>query len=193
MDAAERRRMLFDKITANNQRREREHLLRRLPPHLADVLGNSPCIYSTEIDPLLRRFLPFDRSGVGSSGFFPPHYQYAEVASDDKLLALLSRLGVPRLAGKASLLLKTPTGVFFEEQGLYLPEIPLFVVDFQWAAPLLNHLWACCTGGLFLVEQDLRAGLLIDNYIGYLPEDWNWREIVYTVGLWPVQPDERGD
>ena len=46
----------LEKITANNQRREREHLLRRLPPHLADVLVSSPCIYSTEIDPVLQAF-----------------------------------------------------------------------------------------------------------------------------------------
>src|SRR5262249_27155930 len=169
MDAAARRRLLFEKVTANNQRRQREELLSRLPPHLSNVLGGNPCIYSVEIDPILRRFLPFNRSGVGSEGFMPPHYNFAEVAWESKMLALLPRLVVPRLAGKAFLLLKPPSGVHFEGQRFYLPDVPLFVVDFQWAAPLLKDLWPYCTGGLFLVEQDLRAGVLIENYIDYLP------------------------
>jgi hypothetical protein len=193
MDTAERRRILFEKITANNQWRKRDELLHRLPPSLAGVLGDSPCIYSIEIDSILRRFLPFNRSGVSSSSFMPPHYEYAEAAWENKLLARLSRLVVPRLVGKAFLLLKPPTGVHFEGQDFYLPDLPLFVVEFRWAVPLLTDLWACCTGGLILVEQDLRAGVLIDNYIGYLSEDPNPREIIYEVGLWPVEPDEPDD
>lgn len=193
MEAVERRRILFEKITANNQRRKRDELLHCLPPSLAGVLGDSPCIYSIEIDSILRRFLPFNRSGVGASSFIPAHYEYAEVAWENKLLARLSRLVVPRLVGKAFLLLKPPTGVRFEGQDFYLPDLPLFVVEFRWAVPLLTDLWACCTGGLILVEQNLRAGVLIDNYIGYLLEDPNPREIIYEVGLWPVQADEPAD
>src|SRR5260370_1211719 len=101
MDAATRRRLLFEKVTANNQRRRREALLSRLPPRLSNVLGGSPCIYSVEIDPILRRFLPFKPSGVGSDGSVPPYYKYAEVAWESKMLGLLPRLVVPRLAGKA--------------------------------------------------------------------------------------------
>ncbi len=193
MGAAERRRVLFEKITANNQRWKRDDLLHRLPPSLAGVLGDSSCIYSIEIDSILRRFLPVNPSGVGSSSFMPPHYEYAEMAWENKLLARLCRLVVPRLIGKAILLLEPPTIVHFEGQGFYLPDTPLFVVEFRWAAPLLTDLWTCCTGGLILVEQDLRAGVLIDNYIGYLSGDPNPREIIYEVGLWPVQPDEPAD
>jgi len=187
MDDHERRRILFEKITANNQRRKREELLHRLPPNLSNVLGGSPCIYATEIDSILRRFLPFSQSGLGSLGIMPPHYEYAEVAWENKMFDLTPRLVIPKLAGRAFLLLKPPTGVHFEGQGFYLPDVPLFVVDFQWAAPLLKDFWAYCTGGLILVEQDLRAGVLIDNYIGYLQEDLNPREIVYKVALWPVK------
>src|SRR5262249_9863042 len=92
----------------------------------------------------------------------------------------------------AFLLLKPPSGVHFEGQRFYLPDVPLFVVDFQWAAPLLKDLWPYCTGGLFLVEQDLRAGVLIENYIDYLPEDRNPKEIVYEVALWPTEPEAPG-
>lgn len=190
MDAADRRRLLFEKITANSQRRQREELLRLLPRHLSDVIGDSPCIYSVEIDPILRRFIPFDRAGVGPQGFIPPYYEFAEVAWEDKLLGLLSRLVVPRLAGKAFLLLKPPTLVHFEGQDFYLPDFPLFVVDFRWVVPLLTDLWACCADGLILVEENLLAGVLIDKYSGYLSEDPNKREIIYEIGQWPVQPDE---
>lgn len=193
MDAAERRRLLFEKITANNQRRKREELLSRLPPNLFRVLNGSPCVYSIEIDSILRRFLPFNRSGVGSSGFLPPHYEYAEVAWENKMLGLLPRVVVPRLTGRAFLLLQPPCVVYFEGQEFYLPDVPLFEVEFRWAAPLLKDLWAFCTGGLFLVEQDLRAGVLIDNYLGILPEDPNPREIVYEVALWPIRSNEQYD
>ncbi len=190
MDAAERRRLLFKKVTANSQRRKREELLNRLPPHLSGVLGDSLCIYSVEIDSILQRFLPFNQSGLGSSGFMPSHYVYAEVAWEDKMLTLLHRLVVPPFAGKAFLLLQTPADVRFEGQGFYLPDIPLFVVEFRWAVPLLKDLLAYCTGGLFLVEQDLRAGVLIDIFCGIVLEDPNPSEIAYEVALWPVQSDD---
>ena len=190
MDAAARRRHLFEKVTANNQRRRREELLSRLPPHLSNALAGSPCIYSVAIDPILRRCFPFNHSGIGSEGFVPPHYTYAEVAWESKVFGLLPRLAVPRLARKAFLLLAPPSGVHFEGQGFYLPDAPLFVVDFPWAVPLLKDLWPYGTGVLGLVEEDLRAGVLISNYIGYLPADWNPKEIVYTVGLWPTETDD---
>ena len=181
MDAEERRRLLFEKIAANNQRRQRERLLSRLPPRLSQILGGSPCIYSVEIDPILRRFVPFNRSGIGPKEFLPPHYVYAEVAWESKMLALLPRLVIPRTAGKAFLLLQSPT---------YCPDIPLFVVEFRWASPILQDLWAYCSSGLLLVEQDLRAGVLIGTSGGYLPEDFNPKEIVYELALWPTQPED---
>jgi hypothetical protein len=180
MDAEERRRVLFEKIAANNQRRQREKLLSRLPTHLSQVLGGSPCIYSVEMDPILRRFVPFNRSGIGSEEFLPPHYEYAEVAWESKMLALLPRLILPRLAGKAFLLLESPR---------YYPDIPLFVVEFRWAAPILKDLWTYCSRGLLLAEQDLRAGVLIGTSGGYLPEDFNPKEIVCELALWPTQPE----
>ncbi len=192
MDATERRRLLFEKVTANNQRRKREELLRRLPPDLSHVLRGSTCVYSVEIDSILRRFLPFNRSGVGSSGITPPNYHYVEVGWENKMLALLPRLPVPHRAGRGFLMLDAPAGVYFERQVFYLPDVPLFVVEFRWALPLLTELWSYCTGGLFLVEEDLRAGVLVDKYCGILPEDPNPNEIAYEVGLWPVQADEGG-
>ena len=193
MDATERRRLLFEKVIANNQRRKREELLSRLPPDLSHVLGGSPCIYSVEIDSVLRRFVPFNRSGVGSSGFMPPNYDYVEVGWENKMLALLPRVVVPHLAGQGFLMLDAPAGVYFEGHLYYLPDVPVFLVEFRWAVALLTELWSYCIGGLFLVERDLRAGVLIDKYCGILPEDPNPSEIAYEVALWPVQPDEVGD
>jgi hypothetical protein len=189
MDAPERRRLLFEKATANNQRRRREELLRRLPPHLSNELDGSPCIYSVDIDPILRRFLPFNHEGVGSVGMAPPYYDFTEVACESKMLDLLPRLVVPRLAGKAFLLLEPPSRINFDGEEFCLPDVPIFVIDFRWAAPLLTDFWACCSRGLFLVEQDLQAGVLVDCYCGHLREDLNPTEIVYEVALWPSKPD----
>ena len=189
MDATERRRLLFEKINANHQRLKREELLNRLPPHISRVLGDSRCIYSVEIDPILRQFYPFSQSGIGTSSSPPLGYKYAEVSSVPKLFHLLSHPVVPPTTEKAFFLLQPPSGVQFEGRGYYMPDTPLFEVDFQWAAPLLKELWSYCRDGLLLVEHNLRAGVLIDNYIGYLP-DWNPREIIYQFAMWPAPPDE---
>jgi hypothetical protein len=193
MNDAERRKLLFEKVTANKQRRERDELLDRLPPHLSGVIGGSPCTYSVQIDSILRRFLPFNQTGLGSSGMVPPHYGYAEVAWENQVIALLPRLVVPRLAGKAFLLLKSPEEVHFEGHGYYLPDVPLFTVEFRWAVAHLKDLWDNGEGCLFLVEQDLVAGVLIDTFSGILPKDPNPSEVVYEVALWPDQPDESSD
>ena len=181
MDAAARRQVLVEKAKSNHQRRQREELLNRLPPHLANILGECICIYSVEMDQVVRRFLPFNSSGIGAERVMPPQYHCVEVAWESEMFDLAARLVVPRDAGKAFLLLNPSADVRFGA--------PVFVVDFQWAAPLLKELWPYSTGGLFLVEQDLQAGLLIDTYIGYLSEDLNPREIVYEVALWPTAPE----
>lgn len=193
MNDAERRKLIFEKVTANNQRRKREELLNKLPPHLSGVIGGSPCIYSIQIDSILRRFLPFNRTGLGSSGMAPSHYDYAELAWENQVIALLPRLVVPGLVGKAFLLLKSPDEVHFEGRSFYLPDVPLFTVEFRWAIANLKDLWANCEGGLFLVEQDLLAGVLIDTFSGVLPEDPNPCEVGYEVALWPDQPDDSSD
>ena len=180
MDAAQRRKLLSEKLMANAeklmanaQRRNREELLGRLPAHLSTVLSVSPCIYSSAIDPILQRFLPFAEAGIGPSAFVPPDYHYAEVAWEEKMLALANRLVVPQVASPAFLWLHE--------------EFPLFVVDFRWAISLLKDLWDQCDRGLFVVEKDLRAGLLIIPVIGYLPEDPCPSETLYEVAVWPAQ------
>jgi hypothetical protein len=38
---------------------------------------------------------------------------------------------------------------------------------------------------LLLIEQDLRAGLLVDRFTDFLSDDFSRRGLVYTIGLWP--------
>lgn len=37
---------------------------------------------------------------------------------------------------------------------------------------------------LGLARQDFRAGILLSNYCGYVPEDRNPDEVVYELGVW---------
>jgi hypothetical protein len=190
MDAEARQRLMFEKAVTNNQRRQREQLLSRLPVNLAHVLGDTRCIYSVDLDATLQRFLACSRSGMGTPRFMPPHDDFAEVAWEEKMLAFLSRLVIPRNSGKAFLLLQSPTSVKFDGREFCVPESPLFVVDFCWAASILVELWNYSTAGLFLIEVDIKAGALIDTSCGILPEDPNPREIGYEVGLWPAKSNE---
>ncbi len=174
--AGDRSRLLCEKIAANNQRRQREGLLRRLPPHLSEVLSTAPCVYALDIDPVLRRFLPIKPEGVGLPPTSPPGYAFTEVGWEHKALALAAQAAPPPASGRAYLLLGQPTS------------LPLFLVDFRWAFPLLGDLWDVCraTRVLALVEERLLAGTVIDSYCGYLPEDLGPAEVVYEVARWPV-------
>jgi len=174
--SGDKSRLLCEKIAANNQRRQREGLLRRLPPHLSEVLSTSPCVYAPDIDPVLRRFLPIKAEGIGlSPPTTPPGYAFTEVGWEHKALALAAQVERPT-SGQAYLLLEQPTS------------LPLFRVDFRWAFPLLGDLWDACraTRVLALVEERLLTGVVIDTYCGYLPDDLGPAEVVYEVARWPV-------
>ena len=86
--------------------------------------------------------------------------------------------------------MQSPSTVKFDGREFCVPQTPLFVVDFCWAAAILIELWNYSTDGLFLIEMEMKAGVLIDTFCGILPEDPNPREIGYEVALWPAESKE---
>jgi hypothetical protein len=61
---------------------------------------------------------------------------------------------------------------------------PVYEVRFGWVRQRIAALWEFSPQMLGVVGPDLRAGILMSNYCGYVPEDWNPDEVVFEVGLW---------
>jgi hypothetical protein len=180
MDAATRKQLIFEKANANAQRREREKLLEAAPPALCELLSASDCIFTPESDAVLRKFLPITAAGIGSPQFLPAGYSFREFAWETKLFASLHR--TEELSeGPAYLSLRPPHGVFFEDNEFYVPDLPVFVVEFRVAGRMLEKLWSSACRFIALVSVDASAGVVIDNYTGYLPDDFNASEVVYEV------------
>jgi len=183
MDAATRKRLIFEKASANAQRREREKFLQEVSPDVCDLLSANECIYTPELDALFRKFLPITAAGIGTPQRRPSGYCFREFAWEAKVLASLhdaAELG----EGPAHLAIRPPHGVMFEDDGFFVPDLPVFVVEFRAAARSLEKLWSSARRFVALVPVDASAGLVIDNYIGYLPDDFNASEIVYEVACW---------
>ena len=98
-DSQVRRRRLFERIHANQQRRRREITLSRLRPELAAVLISRPCIYSPEADRVLRQVLPISPLGIGGGSKPPPGYSFTEVSRHVAALAAVENLDT-RAKGK---------------------------------------------------------------------------------------------
>jgi hypothetical protein len=184
VDAATRKRLIFEKANANAQRREREKFLEVLASEMRAFLADVECIFTPESDEVLRRFLPATAAGIGTpSRPAPSGYSFREFAWDTKVFASLHYYESIRET-RAYLAVRPPHVVFFENEGFYVPELPVFVVSFRAAACMLKELWSIARRFIALVSVDLSAGIVIDSYIGYLPEDLNASEIVYEIASW---------
>lgn len=183
MDAATRKRLIFEKGTANAQRRAREKFLRAASPDVRELLSASECIFTPESDALLRGFLPITAAGIGTPQHQPSCYCFREFAWEEKVFASL-RDAEELSQGPAHLAVGPPHGVFFENVGFYVPDLPVFVVEFRTAARMLEKFWSSAYQFIALVSVDASAGVVIDNYIGYLPDDINGDEVVYEVASW---------
>lgn len=183
MDAATRKRLIFEKASANAQRREREKFLQMAGPDVCELLSASECIFTPESDAILRRFLPITGAGIGTPQSRPSSYSFREFAWEAKVFASLQdaeRLG----EGPAFLVTGPPHGIIFGDDGFYVPDLPVFMVEFRAAARYLEKIWSSDRRFIALVSLDVSAGVVIDNYIGYLAGDFNVSEVVYEVASW---------
>jgi len=183
MDAATRKRLIFEKGSANAQRRQREKFLQAVGPDVSELLSASDCIFTPESDALLRGFLPITAAGIGTPQHHPSGYSFREFAWEAKVFAFLHDAG-ELTEGPAYLAIRRPHGVIFEDDGFWVPDLPVFVVEFRTAARMLEKFWSSAYRFIALVSVDASAGVVIDNYIGYLPDDINGDEVVYEVASW---------
>lgn len=183
MDAATRKRLIFEKANANAQRREREKFLQAVSPDVCELLSARECIFTPESDALLQRFLPIAAAGIGTPQHHPSGYSFCEFAWEAKVFASLHD-AAELSEGPAYLAVRPPHGVMFEDDGFYMPDLPVFEVEFRAAARMLEKIWPSAHRFIALVSVDVSAGVVIDNYIGYLPDDFNASEVVYEVASW---------
>ena len=179
-----RQYLIFEKATANAQRRQRENLLRLLPQALSAPLSSADCTYFPESETILHRFLPVTAAGIGGRPLTrPSNYFFYEVGWKDKAIRLLPD---PKIATSCAsfLLLRPPYIVEFQEQQYWACDLPLFHIDFRWGAGVLQELWQFASGCVALVTADLGSGIVFDSYVGVLEDDPNPAEVVFEVAVW---------
>jgi hypothetical protein len=187
------RERIFEKANANKQRRRREELLRALPGHLSGRLAEAGAVYTPDAHSLLQRFLPATRSGIGHpDAVMPAGYWFQEVAREEEVPALLPH-ALAWTSQSAYLVLHPPSVVSFQDRRYLVPHTPAFVVNAHWAWDHLRELRSFTRRFIALVATDLLSGVVVDDYLGILPDDPNPSEIVYEVAVWPYSGAEPGE
>lgn len=180
----DRRRLLGQKLAANSQRRLREKYLAMLPgPIRADL---ESAAFLCEPDSVaIRRICCVYPEGAGyEPRVVPTGYTFREFAWPDKAIAALSTYPDSHDQEPAYLL---PIGVRWSPGQTVLElsgELPAFVIRFGWARHHLPALYAASQHGVGLVTEGYGAGIVISVVVGYLPDDFNPRELIFEVGTW---------
>ena len=166
-----------------------EKLLEDLRGPLCDLLRDAACVYTPEVEDVLAGFYPAVADGIGyARKTVPGGYSFAEATSEDKAFGLLSRLQVPAADADSYLLLEPPSEMEHDGKHHLVSPLPVLVVSFEQAFALLRELWGQTNGEcIALAERELRWGVVVDTYCGYLQDDFNPAETVYEVAVWPIQ------
>ncbi|RYX82162.1 hypothetical protein EON83_20815 [bacterium] len=187
----ERTELLRFKLAANQQRLFRQEYLAELPERLGTYLEGRPFVHSPQLDDIISLFY-ISPEGIwrntddddGERFFRPEGYEYRELGWVDQLFDAVFLVGSQHDRKMA---------YFYPFDG------PLYQVPFGWVRRNFADLFRCesrtqnsglrlryCPERLGVVTTDLKVGLIIDNYSGYLEEDPNSDEIVYQLATWGI-------
>ncbi len=187
LNSLERKKRLFEKATANAQRRSRESFLASLPFDLRSYLEKCDCLFTPEAHEALHRFYPVTEVGIGyREQRLPQSYSFLETARIEKALAAARQIKSSHDDADGLLMLCPAMESWLEERekAILVPEIPLFKVNFGWARQAYARLWKHSFQCVVLVKDDLSVGMVIDHYCGVLPDELNDEELVYEVAWW---------
>lgn len=169
MENEERQRILQDKLRANSQRNASQSCINALPPELSYYLKQRPLIPTSEAAPITRLFLiqPLELEMLRTelSG-----YVYRTFSWSKDLLEVAQRVGAEHDRDNA---------YFCPFSGN-----PLYEVRFDWFRQNLKILFDHSQEQLGAIAQDGSFGLVITNYVGYLPSGPNPDEVVYELAIW---------
>ena len=187
LNSFERKKQLFERATANAQRRSRESFLTSLPFDLRSYLEKCDCLFAPEAHEVLHKFYPISETGIGyREQNLPEEYLYFETAKIKKALATANQISSNYDDADGLLLLCPVAETWLEERekAVLYPTVPLFKVNFGWARKMFVHLWKHSFQCIVLVDVNLTVGVAIDHYCGVLPDEYNEEELVYEVARW---------
>jgi hypothetical protein len=182
-DPARRRQLLDWKLQANNQRNGRDAYLQVLPPDLASYLQTCEFIVTPRMDELLAYFwLREDNADRDKSAL--PTYQYQELSWPQQIFDLVRSFNSEY----------DNLPAYFYPHG----DCPIFCTEIGWLRRNIEVLFPLAHGTgrttqsysperLGVIATDLRVGIVVSNYCGYVLSDPNPWEQVYTVAMWANQ------
>ncbi len=156
------------KRAQNLERRNRETFIANLDGELCHLLKDAEFIYGNEVPRAFQN--TYDEIQSGSSGF---DLSIKELDDINHLISVLPEN--PKVKGSSFLSIGYDYPVFrinFTEAYSFLPELISKVKEFN---------------RFFIInEADSRQGIIISEYVGYLPKEFqtNNREVVYTLTYW---------
>jgi hypothetical protein len=182
-DPDRRQQLLRSKIAANQQRHGRILYLQALPPELATDLAACEFVTSPAIEEFWQYFWlrETDRDRLASD---ISNYQYQELSWPHQVLAAVGLIGAEY----------DPMPAYFYPHG----DCPAFCTTFGWVRQNIEILFPlvhCDQGFSYRIERiglvaiDFSAGIVINNYLGYVITDPNPDEVYYTVVTWGTKSD----
>jgi hypothetical protein len=179
-----RQQLLRSKLQANAQRNARRFYLTILPPSLGEYLQTCQFITSPEMDQLLPHFWMWEE-GVDP---LPSEVEYksSELSWHWQIFGMFAEFG--------SEFDRLPA--YFYPHG----DCPIFCTSLGWVRQNIEILFSLPHATdrlnstyrpdrLGMIATNSAAGLVIGNYCGYVPNDPNPDEVVYTVTMWKSRLD----
>lgn len=165
-ELAERQVLLRQKLEGNLQRNTRRAFLASLPDSLHLYLADRQFLPMSEFAGVSPRFR-ITPEGFGMPSVISDSYRFCEFAWRHKVLEETQGIDARHDAEPA----------FFWP----LDNNPIYQVEFGWVRMNLNGLLDYRLG---VITADGSAGLVVDEYCGHVPGDYNPDEVVYELAVW---------
>ena len=163
---ADRTLRLQQKLESNYQRNLRRDYLDSLPDDLCCDLSACEFLPISEFTLISERFL-VRPEGYGQLAVKPDDYLFAEFAWRHRVLKEMQKTDRRHDSQPA----------FFWPMNYG----PIYRVDFGWVRANFDRLF---DDRVAVVTVDGSAGIIVDEYAGCLPNDYNPDEVVYELGIW---------
>ena len=159
---------LQQKLQGNHQRNLRREYLAALPDTLYRDLSACEFLPISEFTIISSRFL-VRPEGYGQLAVKPDDYLFAEFAWSHKVLAEVQK----------------SDSRHDSQPAFFWPTIegPIYRAEFGWVRSNFDRLFSF-NDRVAVIAGDSSAGIIVDEYCGYLPNDYNPDEVVYELGVW---------
>jgi hypothetical protein len=167
----QRKKLLQQKIKVNKQKNQIKVLMNMLPQDMSDVMKNTDLITSPELEQILDAVNNRWNNELHSHNFLNHYKKFREEFScEQKVIQYIQ-------------------GIEIEEKEIYLflgiPDSPIFLVEGNWVINNFKALWQSINyEDVWIIGQNIKYGVLVSRYGGYLESDPNPKEIFYAITKW---------